>query len=404
MKVLLIIVAVFLVVGGSVWAFMNGTFTGQPLMAQTAASATPTATSTPTQQVQAAPAVNTATPTPTNTPTTAPAANTATPTPTNTPAPAVDTATPTPTRTPTPSTPPPAGAGQVSPDLIQTAVAIVRTEVAKSAPPAIASPSTSPAASTTPGTNPSTTGAWTRAQKCAWLQSNFPQSTDTVQALGAKLAGVEPQRISASSYPCDAAGNGVFDGFVVLGPKEGFRGLVTLTVPDGGRIDSYPVSCGAQYSQTPRMEAGGKPNPCDDTWSADAGTVTAQRMSYWPWNDKYPPIGRTTVAQASMTPGTAVSTTVPPAPSVTPAPTYYCVTPEALAKEKGWEIKEWADKRVGGLRVYLSKASTLPEGWEAQTSGQSIGATDTDRTMVSGYWTIYCPKGQCRAFMGFADN
>lgn len=251
-----------------------------------------------------------------------------------------------------------------------------------------------PAASQTPG--PQTTPAagmgssWTPAQKCAWLSANFPQTTQGVQQLGAQLAKVQPQRIRAGRYPCGAAGNGVFDGFVVLGPNEGFGGEVTMTVAIGGAIDSYAESCGAQYSTKPRLVAGGAPNVCDNTWQTDVGTVTALSMTYWPWNDAAPPIG-----------GGQVGLLGTPVAATTPAAAGPCQQPQDLAKAMGWSEKGWGDQKFGGLRVELAAAGTLPALWEGIASGRKIAAADPAREMVPTVWTIY-PPFECREKLGYS--
>lgn len=294
-----------------------------------------------------------------------------------------------------------------------------------------------PGTTTTPPAQAQTGGQWTRQQKCDWLKANFPQSTQTVQEFGAKATtpNVEPKRIRASSYPCDAAGNGVFDGFIVLGPNEGFGGEVTMTVTPGGAIDAYDVKCGARYSATPRKVAGGKPNPCDDTWRADSGTVTGQSMTYWPWNDEHPPLGLT--AQGAPGPAGAAPGQVPaatgtataspatsPTPTVSPTATIadagkgvaapgqtpdkaVCKLGKDLATEKKWTLLPNQDASVtkyGGAQVRLDKADTLPLGWEALTSGPKITADQSDRTMVPGPYSVYPPNdGTCRQQLGVSN-
>lgn len=281
-------------------------------------------------------------------------------------------------------------------------------------------------------------GEWTPASKCEWLRANFPQTTEKIQTYGAKLAGVEPKRIRPTTYDkCE--GLDVFDGFIVLGTNDGFSGAVTLIVPQGGAIDAYARECGAAYEFDPALQAD-KAEVCDDTWRATRGWVQALSMTYWPWNDAAPPpfdgvapaaatatpLATNTVAPANPTPNAtqtalaqvpviATSTTAPPtivataAATATPVvivtagPEEDCTHPKDIAAKMGWTDVEWADEKYGGRRVELKSASTLPLGWEGETSGHSISASDTDRSMVPGFWSVYPPRGKCRAQWGFLD-
>lgn len=217
------------------------------------------------------------------------------------------------------------------------------------------------------------------ADKCEWLRSHFPQTTASVQALGAKLANVQPNRIATHLYPCDAT-NTVFDGFIVLGPGEGYSGSFTLTVPDHGAVDSYP---GATFSgNNHRIGA--------ETIRATSGKVTAVRATYWPWLDENPPSAQTTGYAPNVT---------PVADQPTAAPT--CVDPTALATSRGWNNLGWSDQKYGGLRVQLSNSDTLPDKWEALTSGSGIHESDTNRQMSPGTWTIY-PPFACRESLGYS--
>ncbi len=238
------------------------------------------------------------------------------------------------------------------------------------------------------------TSEWTPEEKCEWLRMNFPQTTAGVQALGARLGNVDTKRIATHIYHCDAS-TSVFDGFIVLGPNEGFSGAVTYTVPQNGAIDAYSVACGARYSATPTL-INDLPENCDDTWRAVEGTVTALRLTYWPWNDDNPP----TVAGVVVPAAAAVeATAVPTATEESTA--LVCIAPDALATEMGWKNKGWADETYGGLRVELTKAGELPELWEAIASGRNIKQDSVEREMVPGFWTIY-PPYDCREELGFS--
>jgi len=249
------------------------------------------------------------------------------------------------------------------------------------------------------------TSEWTPEQKCEWLRMNFPQTTAGVQSLGARLGNVDTKRIATHIYHCDAS-TSVFDGFIVLGPNEGFSGAVTYTVPQNGAIDAYSVTCGARYSATPTL-INDLPENCDDTWRAVEGTVTAQRLTYWPFNDDNPPTSAVTVAPAAAaTADITVSPVATPvataaAPMPTDANTLTCVNPTALATQMKWNNKGWADQTYGGLRVELTKPGELPALWEAQSSGREVKQDTANREMVPGVWTIY-PPYDCREELGFS--
>lgn len=249
------------------------------------------------------------------------------------------------------------------------------------------------------------TSDWTPEQKCEWLRMNFPQTTAQVQALGAKLANVPTERIATHIYHCDSE-TSVFDGFIVLGPNEGFSGAVTLTVPQNGAIDSYPVECGARYSEIPTL-INRMPQNCDNTMRAINGTVTAQRMTYWPWNDDVEHTVSSVVPAAAETP-VAAPTVAAPAPTVAaPAPTaaptepaIECVHPTEIAAKIGAKDVEWADEKYGGRRIEVTKAVELPLGWAGTASGRNIEENDTNRTLVPGFWSVYPPRA-CRAQWGY---
>lgn len=223
---------------------------------------------------------------------------------------------------------------------------------------------------------------WTPAQKCDWLRANFPQTTADVQALGAKLANVQTARIRTHAFPCDLKTT-VFDGFIVLGPNEGYHGAVTMTVPKNGAIDSYH---GATFSGTNMEISPPEPRGTDTVRGFD-GTVTGVSMTFWPWLDENPPSGQTAA----------------PAPQGSNEPaSVSCIQPTKLASDNGWADKGWADQKYGGLRVELTKAGSLPAKWEAQASGRRINEDDQAREMVAGFWTVYPPHA-CRTELGYSS-
>lgn len=214
------------------------------------------------------------------------------------------------------------------------------------------------------------TGGWTPQVKCTWLKANFPQTTEGVQALGAQLAGVQTSRIRTHLYPCNSTET-AFDGFIVLGPNEGYSGSITMQVPTNGAIDSY---VGANFS-------GRNTQIGEDTIRAFDGTVTGVSMTYWPWLDEDPTVGSVTTS-VTVTAGD-------------------CIDPTVLATQMGWRNDGWADQKYGGLRVELTSNGQLPPMWEAQASGRSIKETDPNREMVIGFWTIY-PPYSCREALGYS--
>ena len=252
-------------------------------------------------------------------------------------------------------------------------------------------PSTGSTTGSTGSSTGTTTGssgsgaAWTREAKCEWLRANFPQTTDAVQNLGARLASVPKARIATHLYPCDQT-NTVFDGFIVLGPNEGYSGEFTLEVPTNGAVDAYP---GAKFS-------GANHQIGAETIRGTDGKVTAVRATYWPFNDDNPPKSATTGA---TTAATAVATTAPA--------TGGCKLGSALAAEMGWRLEpnQPADvTKYGGAQVTLDSSSTLPSGWEALTSGQKIAGGDSDRMMLKGTWSVYPPNdGKCRQQLGVSS-
>lgn len=241
-------------------------------------------------------------------------------------------------------------------------------------------------------------GSFTAAQKCDWLKSNFPQSTEGVQSYGAKLANVPAQRVRTHIFPCDTK-TSVFDGLIVLGPNEGFAGEVSVTMPSiGGALDAYDTACGAKYSETPVL-INSMPNKCDSTWRVTGGSanVKALSLTYWPWNDDKPPVG----AAATSSSGKDSSASAP-APASTGG-SGDCKLGKDLASEKGWPLVGSQASSItdfGGARVTVPNGATLPAGWAALSSGRKIEPNATDRSMVGGDWSIYPPEGACRTQLG----
>lgn len=224
-----------------------------------------------------------------------------------------------------------------------------------------------------PGTGATTTtvaGSWTPAGKCQWLRANFPQTAAGVQDYLAKLANVPVQRVASHLYPCSPTET-AYDGAIVLGPSEGFWNTVfSVNVPNGGAVDTYP---GATCTGSSRRIG-------TETIRCVSGTVTALRVTYWPWNDDAPPISVTSTVTTATT---------------------ACENPQALATRMGWKVIEWADAKYGGLRVELTTGGQLASLWEAISSGKTIKETDTDRSMPAGVYTIY-PPFACREELGFS--
>lgn len=207
--------------------------------------------------------------------------------------------------------------------------------------------------------------------KCEWLRQNFPQTTEGIQALGAKLAGVAPERIATHVFRCTPETT-VFDGFIVLGPNEGYAGSFSLAVPAGGAVDTYAAAKCTGTSQTL--------GTATDTVRCFDGTVTAVRATYWPWLDENPPVS-----------GGASSST---------AETTGCVDPKVMATQHGWTYAGSPDQ-YGGLVVTLTSADTLPVDWEAVTQGHTIRESDSNRAMAKGVYTIYPPYAD-RECLGYS--
>lgn len=248
--------------------------------------------------------------------------------------------------------------------------------------------------------------AWA-LQKCAWLKANFPQETGAIQTLGVSLAGVPKERIRAGEkFRCSTTtAESVFQGFVVLGPNEGYHGTFTLAVPAHGAVDAYSVPCGAKYTGNFKLVAGGQPNPCDDTYRASDGTVTALSATYYPWNDADPPVKQAPPfnSQAVPVPSSPVSPTTPVSPTAPIDATKSgtnadCKTGKALADERGWLVLPTQSTEVtkfGGaqIEVKAGKEGNLPNGWEAKTSGPDLKGGDL---LTPGFYSIYPPHGACR--------
>lgn len=238
--------------------------------------------------------------------------------------------------------------------------------------------------------------------KCDWIKaSGFPQDTAGVQALGAKLAGVEPERISTNIYRCDTKGNAVFDGFVVLGPNEGYSGDVTLTVPAHGAIDGAPADCGYTYSGG-NSEVATLPNHCDSTVRATSGTVTGPRMTYYVYNDDAPP-----AEGDKYDAGKAAGSTTKHGGGASGTPeadkTDWCMSVDDLLKNPDYvgkfEIMASSEQtdditKYGGRRVTALSNFDLPDGWAAKTNGVDLAGGDT--VMQGDTVTIYPPNGACR--------
>lgn len=219
-------------------------------------------------------------------------------------------------------------------------------------------------------------GSWTPTQKCEWLRGHFPQTTASVQALGAKLANVQTQRVATHLFPCDAT-NTVFDGFIVLGPNEGYSGSFSIDVPANGAVDSYP---GATFTGTNRRIG-------SETIRGTSGKVTATRATYWPWDDDNPPTG-----------ASAANTNQPASDNV-------CMLGKDLALQMKWPlIGDQSDDitKYGGARIHLDSAAQLPTQWEGISGGRKIATDSSDHTMVQGDWSIYPPPGACRDQLGVA--
>lgn len=228
-----------------------------------------------------------------------------------------------------------------------------------------------PAATEAPAAEGPATGSDTSQTKCEWLRKNFPQTTEGIQALGAKLAGVVPERVRTHVHRCTPTET-VFDGLIILGPNEGYSGKFTIAVPANGAVDSY-----AKATYTGRHELLGA---ATDTTRAFDGKVTAVTATYWPWLDENPPV---TGGESSALADTS------------------CVDPIALAAQQSWTYTGTPDQ-YGGLVVTLSKVDTLPADWEAVTQGHSIKEFDVDRTMSPGTWTVY-PPYSCRVQLGYSQ-
>lgn len=268
--------------------------------------------------------------------------------------------------------------------LFEKIAEVTGTATAADAP---AIPAATPAAPADSGTTVTT------FTKCEYLKAVVPQERDGIalQEYAAALANVPTTRIRVHLFPCNN-GELVYDGFIVLGPREGeWYSTVTMTVPAGGAIDSYNE---ARYTGTTHRIG-------RNTIRATDGDVSGVSMSFWFWWDDNPPTsmpaGNTVVAPA------AAATTSPMAAPVatSAATTLTCEQPATLASREGW-TKIGQPNQYGGLQVRLSNADELPMMWEAEGENNlKIIETDTDRTLVAGVWTIY-PPYSCREELGFS--
>ncbi|RJQ38147.1 hypothetical protein C4559_02140 [Candidatus Microgenomates bacterium] len=222
--------------------------------------------------------------------------------------------------------------------------------------------------------------------KREWLKRNFPQSTEGVQELGMRMANVQRERVRTHLFPC--GGELVFDGFIILGPNEGFQGLVSMSVPiQGSVIDSHNTA--TFTGQTIRLGS--------DTIRATNGSVTGLSMTFWPWWDENPPKSDTNAFRVS---GITQPQPIQPAPST--GATTGCIRPDQLATQMGWQNQGIDDAKFGGFHVKLSSPDTLPAKWEAIGEGkQHIFENDSNRSMRPGIWTVYAPF-ECREQLGFS--
>jgi hypothetical protein len=219
--------------------------------------------------------------------------------------------------------------------------------------------------------------------KCDWLRANFPQTTEGVQALGAQLAGIDDiQRVATHGYRCEP-GSMVFDGFIVLGPSEGWGEPFSLDVPSGGVVDIHTGATCSGNSALIGAET--------DTWRCYSGTVTAVRATYWPWHDQDPPVS----GGVSVQPAAQVA-------SMESAVGDACVDSVTLATERGWSITGTANT-YGGIVVVVDEDENLPVDWMADGPGDlSIGELDVNRTLKAGTtYTVY-PPYSCRDGLGYA--
>lgn len=264
-------------------------------------------------------------------------------------------------------------------------------------------PSVVPSVQPTPGPAVSSSDAAWRAEKCVWLRANFPQTTDGVQALGASMAKVSPNRISAEKFVCNPESReSVFSGFVGLGPREGHPGEFTMTVPQFGVIDSYPVSCGAKYSEEPTLIGGHNPQVCDETWRAYRGTITALRQTYWAFDDQNPPNRR-----GGVTPQGPAANPTPAAPAAS----------ASIANEQPYGVEELFKRNsierttgsggqkvneYGGLQGKATKQMDLPAKWEATCEkGLDIKENTGNRMIPAGTVCTIYPPYAWRAELGY---
>lgn len=256
---------------------------------------------------------------------------------------------------------------------------------------------------TTTGTNTGTTtgggnasgGSWTPAQKCAWLEANWPQTLAGIQnriVSAAESQNVTADRVVDHLFPCSSTDT-AHDGGIIEGPDEGKHDGTpfTIAVPTGGAIDVYP---GANCTGTSRQIG-------PETLRCYSGkVVNVVRATYWPWLDENPPI-----AQSQNAPAAPVVVQQAPAAAAAPAPAKAapaaspnCMLGSALAAQKGWKVVDnpASVTKYGGTVVDLPAGSQLPTGWESKGSPGAKPAN-------GGVFSIYPPNdGICRAKLGVA--
>lgn len=234
---------------------------------------------------------------------------------------------------------------------------------------------------TTTGGNDAVSEDEFRSAKCAYLESLLTDmgidahgNGGDLQMWAASELGVAVERIRVHRYDCSMSVD-ILDGFIVLGPNEGHKGLVTATVPDDGAIDSYKD---ASYTGTTEQIGA-------NTVRATDGTVTATTMTFWFVNDET--FGSNAENNVNDDTGGVSATPTANGEEV-------CMTGADLAEKEGWELNDVQGEdltRYGGARVNLPPGTELPEGWEA------VGDTTLDE---GGVFSIYPPTGDCRTELG----
>lgn len=266
-------------------------------------------------------------------------------------------------------------------------------------------------ATLTPGSVAQHTSAigWNPEQKCTWLRENLPQNTTDLQAFAVKYANsasVDVERIAPTIYVCNSDGDSVFDGFIILGPRDGHHeGEFTITVPPHGAINSYAEACGAKYSEEPTVVAK-LPEACDWTYMATGGTVTAVRASVYAWNDFNAPIGQTESIKTMV--GASNSSSDNNAGGSSNAATTTddtCMSVTNLAASSGYQGKfeiledvqqpEDVTKYGGRVIHVIADGVTVPNGWEA-IGPDGVHITSGGKLANGVYVSLYPPAGSCR--------